>query len=123
MELTSRKDAIMPLRCGACGTEWGEHFSLPMLVEVFTLKLKAALCPKCGSKKALMKPQGDFWEDYVDVKGAAKALGVAPETIRRWVRRGWIPATYSGPKLVMKEADVRDFRNKYDGRSKRYEDS
>ena len=58
-----RRESVMPLRCGACGTEWDEHFSLPMLAEVFVKKLRAALCPKCGSKKAQMLPKGDFWRD------------------------------------------------------------
>lgn len=30
-----RTDARMPLECGDCHTQWDEHFSLPMNVEVF----------------------------------------------------------------------------------------
>lgn len=58
-----RTDARMPLKCGDCGTEWEEHFSLPMDVDVFIKRSKAALCPKCGSRKAMMQPRGDFWRD------------------------------------------------------------
>jgi DNA-directed RNA polymerase subunit RPC12/RpoP len=58
-----RHDAIMPLKCGACGTEWDEHFSLPMVVDAFVSKSKAVRCPSCGSKKAMMQPRGDFWHN------------------------------------------------------------
>ena len=58
-----RKDAVMPLKCSDCGTEWDEHYSLPMNLAVFVKRMKTALCPKCGSKKALMQPRGDFWQE------------------------------------------------------------
>lgn len=58
-----RHDAIMSLKCSDCGTEWEEHFSLPMNLTVFVNKTKACACPNCGGKKALMQPRGDFWQD------------------------------------------------------------
>jgi DNA-directed RNA polymerase subunit RPC12/RpoP len=72
-----RFDAKMPLECGDCGTQWDEHFSVPMRVEVFIKKGKALACPKCGSKKVDMLPKGDF---YVPDKSVEFKHG--PERIR-----------------------------------------
>ena len=56
-----RNEARMPLKCGDCGEEWEETFSLPMLAKVFCKKAKATACPKCGGKKCIMQPSGDFY--------------------------------------------------------------
>lgn len=56
-----RIDAKMPFECSDCGTQWDEHFSLPMNVTVFVKRGKALACPKCGSKKIYMFPKEDFY--------------------------------------------------------------
>ena len=68
MPQSKRNDAVMPLKCGDCGTEWNEYFSLPMLVDVFVQRKPR--CPHCGSKKAMMQPKGDFWIDDDNKKEA-----------------------------------------------------
>lgn len=45
----------------------------------------------------------------VSAKEVAAALGVKPETVRAWHRRGWIPAYRAGRRPVMFVMDeVRD---------------
>lgn len=61
-ERVNRTDVKMPLVCGDCGTEWNEHFSLPMNISVFVKKGNAIACPKCASQKTYMLPKGDFYQ-------------------------------------------------------------
>jgi Helix-turn-helix domain len=51
-----------------------------------------------------MKPAPD--ERLVDVNAAAALTGRAPETIRRWVWAGRLPAQRRGRKLVVDRRDV-----------------
>src|SRR5688572_29382890 len=48
-----------------------------------------------------------FSEDYVTVDEAAKLLNVAPSTIRRWIREGYLPADRIGKRRVaIRRADL-----------------
>lgn len=104
-----RHDTVMPLRCDDCGTEWDEHFSLPMNVEVFAKKGKAIACPNCGGKKILMLPSGDFYvpdkkDDLALKTGKSGWTKVTKGTFRidtldpfsvLWYKKRW-----RSPKLV-----------------------
>ena len=60
-DTTERRDVKMPLKCGDCGTQWDEHFSIPMNLSVFVKKGKGIACPNCGGQKIYMLPMGDFY--------------------------------------------------------------
>ncbi|MGH7882320.1 MAG: helix-turn-helix domain-containing protein [Candidatus Dormibacteraceae bacterium] len=44
-------------------------------------------------------------DDYVSVEEAAKASRRTPETVRRWIRAGGLPASRRGNRLLIKRQD------------------
>lgn len=42
----------------------------------------------------------DKTTDGVSITDAAKHLGVTPQTIRNWIKRGLLPATQFGPNII-----------------------
>ena len=55
-------------------------------------------------------------ENYVDVLEASKILEVHPETVKRLIREGKLPATKFGNKWIMELDRLSVFANVYDGR-------
>lgn len=50
--------------------------------------------------------EGALDEEMLDVRRAAALLGRHPETIRRWVWSGRVPARRQGNRLLIARADV-----------------
>jgi excisionase family DNA binding protein len=42
----------------------------------------------------------------ITVPDAASLAGCAPETVRRWIRSGRLPARRDGPRLLVERTDV-----------------
>ena len=57
-----------------------------------------------------------MFENYVDVTEASKVLRVHPETVKRLIREGKLPATKFGNKWVIERDRLQVFANTYDGR-------
>ena len=55
-------------------------------------------------------------ENYVDVIAASRILKVHPETVKRLIRQGKLPATKFGNKWIMERDSLQVFANTYDGR-------
>ena len=56
-------------------------------------------------------------ENYIDVIEASKILDVHPETVKRLIREGTLPATKFGNKWIIELDRLRVFANTYDGSS------
>lgn len=54
---------------------------------------------------ATMRPAGEE-DDLLEVRRAAALVGRHPETVRRWVWSGRLPARRSGHRLLVARADV-----------------
>lgn len=54
-------------------------------------------------------------ENYLDVFEAAKVLKVHPETVRRLIRDGKLPATKFGNKWLVERTRLEMFGNTYAG--------
>ena len=54
-------------------------------------------------------------ENYIDVIEASRILGVHPETVKRLIREGKLPATKFGNKWIMERSRLQVFANAYDG--------
>jgi len=50
--------------------------------------------------------QAEGEEALLDVRGAAALVGRNPETVRRWVWSGRLPARRSGRRLLVARADI-----------------
>ena len=57
-----------------------------------------------------------MFENYIDVNEAAKLLDVHPETVKRLIREGKLPATKFGNKWIIELDRFQVFANTYDGR-------
>ena len=55
-------------------------------------------------------------EDYIDVIEASRILDVHPETVKRLIREGKLPATKFGNKWIMEHDRLQVFANTYDRR-------
>ena len=55
-------------------------------------------------------------ENCIDVIEASKILDVHPETVKRLIREGKLPATKFGNKWIIELDRLRVFANTYDGR-------
>ena len=54
-------------------------------------------------------------ENYVDVIEASRILDVHPETVKRLIREGKLPATKFGNKWIVERDRLQAFANTYDG--------
>ena len=43
---------------------------------------------------------------FVDVKQVAEMKGVTPDTVRRWIRQGKLPATLWGSTYMIRRTDL-----------------
>ncbi|MDP2857397.1 MAG: helix-turn-helix domain-containing protein [Bacillota bacterium] len=57
-----------------------------------------------------------MFESYVDVLEVSRILRVHPETVKRLIREGKLPATKFGNKWIMERERVMVFAGTYDGR-------
>lgn len=57
-----------------------------------------------------------MFENYTDVLGASKILKVHPETVKRLIREGKLPATKFGNKWIIERDLLAAFAGSYDGR-------
>ncbi len=57
-----------------------------------------------------------MFENYIDVAEAAKILKVHPETVKRLIRDGKLPATKFGNKWVIERERLQMFASSYTGR-------
>jgi excisionase family DNA binding protein len=52
-----------------------------------------------------------FDEDYLTSEQVAQALKVTPQTIRNWIKRGYIPAERYGHVFRIRREDFEDFES------------
>ena len=57
-----------------------------------------------------------MFEDYVDVIEAGKKLRIHPETVKRLIRQGTIPATKFSNKWLIRRDILEQFASTYDHR-------
>lgn len=57
-----------------------------------------------------------MFENYMDALEASKILKVHPETVKRLIREGKLPATKYGNKWLMERDHLLAFAGAYDGR-------
>ena len=60
--------------------------------------------------------KSDLLERYADVKEVSKRLNVHPESVRRLVRQGKLPAIKFGNKWLVEKATLEQFASRYDPR-------
>lgn len=57
-----------------------------------------------------------MFENYIDAIEVSKILEVHPETVKRLIREGKLPATKFGNKWIMDRDRLQVFASAYDGR-------
>ena len=57
-----------------------------------------------------------MFENYIDVAEASKILKVHPETVKRLIRDGKLPATKFANKWVIERERLQMFASSYNGR-------
>ena len=60
-----------------------------------------------------------IFENYIDVTEASKILGVHPETIKRLIRDGSLPAAKFANKWILKKNQLQSFASTYRGKRKK----
>jgi excisionase family DNA binding protein len=60
----------------------------------------------CCRIRAMVNPAPLEAQDLLDVRDAAALIGRHPETVRRWVWSGSLPAIRQGKRLVVRRADL-----------------
>jgi excisionase family DNA binding protein len=55
-------------------------------------------------------------ENYADVDQVSKRLGIHPESVRRLIRDGKLPAIKFGNKWLVEKSVLEQFASGYDGR-------
>lgn len=58
----------------------------------------------------------DLLDKYVDVDEVAKRLTIHPESVRRLIRQGKLPAIKFANKWLVERAALEQFANRYDPR-------
>ena len=56
------------------------------------------------------------FDDYVDILGAAQELSIHPQSMRRLIKQGKIPARLYGGKYIIKQDQLMMFKSNYDPR-------
>lgn len=57
-----------------------------------------------------------LFEDYLDIIEASRVLSVHPNTVRRLIQQGQLPATRFAGKYLIERAKLEIFRTTYDSR-------
>lgn len=57
-----------------------------------------------------------LFEDYLDIIEASRVLSVHPNTVRRLIKQGQLPATQFAGKYLIERAKLEMFRTTYDSR-------
>lgn len=57
-----------------------------------------------------------LFEDYTDIIEASRILGVHPNTVRRLIQQGQLPATQFAGKYLIERDKLEMFRTTYDSR-------
>ena len=57
-----------------------------------------------------------LFEDYLDIIEASRVLSVHPNTVRRLIQQGQLPATQFAGKYLIERAKLEIFRTTYDSR-------
>ena len=55
-------------------------------------------------------------DNYIDVDGVSERLGIHPESVRRLIRQGKLPAIKFGNKWIFDRADLEQYASHYDPR-------
>lgn len=55
-------------------------------------------------------------DNYVDVQGVAERLNIHPESVRRLIRQGKLPAIKFGNKWLIERATLEQYASHYDPR-------
>jgi len=58
----------------------------------------------------------NLFEDYLDIIEASRVLSVHPNTVRRLIQQGQLPATQFAGKYLIERAKLEIFRTTYDSR-------
>ena len=58
----------------------------------------------------------NLFEDYLDIIEASRVLSVHPNTVRRLIQQGQLPATQFAGKYLIERAKLEIFRTIYDSR-------
>ncbi len=60
--------------------------------------------------------KAELLEQYADVREVSKRLNVHPESVRRLIRQGKLPAIKFGNKWLVDKATLEQFASRYDPR-------
>ena len=69
-----------------------------------------------GCRKRLMTTKDDLLDSYADVDEVSRRLNIHPESVRRLIRQGKLPAIKFGNKWLVEAAILEQFSSRYDPR-------